>query len=63
MVRAELVQFRASRAVRIWQKLFHLNFRAEIAQVSFPLAENFDLRHENTVHWSVVGEARFSTDI
>lgn len=60
---AELVELYVSMAVRIRQQLFHLDSRTEIAHVPSPLVENFNLRHENTVHWSVVGESRFSSDI
>lgn len=53
----ELVELYVSMAVSIRQQFFHLNSRTEIAHVSSPLVENFNLRHKNTVHWSVVGEA------
>ena len=60
---AKLVELHFSRAVWIWQKLFHLNSRAEIAHVSSSVADAFNLSHENTVHWPVVREARLSTNI
>ena len=60
---AKLVELHFSRAVWIWQKLFHLNSRAEIAHVSPPLVYNVNLCQENTVHRPVIGETRLSTNV
>jgi hypothetical protein len=49
--------------VRVWQELLHLDPRAEIARVSPSVPDALDLGHENTVHWSVVREARLSANV